>query len=78
MGGCDDSGCKVVLICCLDEWGEVDICYLVVGLAFPIVHVPCVDASAHEEVDNVHEQLLGRVGDLGNNCNFLAVDATFE
>ncbi len=78
MGGCDDSGCKAALICCLNEWTKVDICFLVVRLAFQILHVLRVDAGACEEVNNVHEQLLGRVGDLGNDGNLLAVGATFE
>ncbi len=78
LGVCDNSGCKTALICCLDEQTEVYICFLVVGLAFPIVHVARVDAGASEEVNDVHEQLLGRVGDLGNDGNFLAVGVTFE
>ncbi len=77
LGGCDDSGCKAALICCLDEGAEVDICFLVVGLAFPIVHVAHVDAGAREVVDNVHEQLLRHLGDLGNDGNFLAVGTMF-
>jgi hypothetical protein len=34
LGGCDDSGCKAALICCLNEWAKVDLCFLVVRLAF--------------------------------------------
>jgi hypothetical protein len=78
LGGCDNSGCKAAMICCLDEWAEIDICFGVVGLALSIVHVVRVDAGMREEVNNAHEQLLRRVGDLGNDGNFLAVGPMFE
>ncbi len=44
----------------------------------PIVHVTRVDARACKEVHDVHEQLLGCVGDFCDDDNFLASGTPLE
>ncbi len=62
----------------LNEGTEVAVCLVGIWFALPIVHIARIDAQTCEEVNNVHEQLLRRVWDLGNDSYFLAVCVTVE
>jgi hypothetical protein len=78
LHGSDDARHQGKMIHGLDEWVEVDVGLVGFGLAFLVVHFAHVDAQMHEEVNHVHQQLLGHLGDFCNNGNLLAVGATFE
>jgi hypothetical protein len=78
LGGCDDTRSKATLIHGLDERAEVDVSLFGIRLAFPIVHVTCVDAGTREQVQDVHQGLFCHVGYSCVNGNFLAVGATLE
>ncbi len=51
LRGSGDARRKATLIRGL---AKVDLGFVGIGLVLPIVHVACVDALTHEEVDHIH------------------------
>ena len=62
----------------LDERTQVELRLINGRFSFPIVHVPCVETGAGEQVDRIHEQLLSSERDLRDDGDFLAIGKTFE
>jgi hypothetical protein len=69
---------KVALIHILDGQMLVELHFIGFKLAVPISEVLLVEATSHEEANDVHQELFVGVLDISYDGHFLAIGAIFE